>query len=81
MIISMPTTARPHRNHHQRTYDFEIGRALHNLPALREIGFAANRRLLRRIAEPRLRDRRRPTPHRHVNRLRRSSAGREPPVR
>jgi len=29
------------------TYDFEIGRALHNLPALREIGFAANRRLLR----------------------------------
>ena len=29
------------------TYDFAIGRALHNLPALREIGFAANRRLLR----------------------------------
>jgi hypothetical protein len=29
------------------TYDFEIGRALHNLPALREIGVAANRRLLR----------------------------------
>jgi hypothetical protein len=29
------------------TYDFKIGRALHNLPALREIGFAANRRLLR----------------------------------
>lgn len=29
------------------TYDFEIGRALHNLPALRAIGFAANRRLLR----------------------------------
>ena len=29
------------------TYDFEIGRALHNLPALRGIGFAANRRLLR----------------------------------
>src|ERR1700752_152018 len=29
------------------TYDFTIGRALHNLPALREIGFAANRRLLR----------------------------------
>ena len=29
------------------TYDFEIGRALHNLPALRVIGFAANRRLLR----------------------------------
>jgi len=29
------------------TYDFQIGRALHNLPALREIGFAANRRLLR----------------------------------
>ena len=28
------------------TYDFGIGRALHNLPALREIGFAANRRLL-----------------------------------
>ena len=28
------------------TYDFKIGRALHNLPALREIGFAANRRLL-----------------------------------
>ena len=29
------------------TYDFAIGRALCNLPALREIGFAANRRLLR----------------------------------
>jgi hypothetical protein len=29
------------------TYDFDIGRALRNLPALREIGFAANRRLLR----------------------------------
>jgi hypothetical protein len=29
------------------TYDFGIGRALRNLPALREIGFAANRRLLR----------------------------------
>jgi hypothetical protein len=29
------------------TYDFEIGRARCNLPALREIGFAANRRLLR----------------------------------
>jgi hypothetical protein len=28
------------------TYDFEIGRALRNLPALREIGFAANRRFL-----------------------------------
>jgi hypothetical protein len=28
------------------TYDFSIGRALRNLPALREIGFAANRRLL-----------------------------------
>ena len=28
------------------TYDFEIGRALKNLPALRAIGFAANRRLL-----------------------------------
>ncbi len=29
------------------TYDFAIGRALRNLPALREIGVAANRRLLR----------------------------------
>jgi hypothetical protein len=29
------------------TYDFEIGRALCNLPALREIGCTANRRLLR----------------------------------
>jgi len=28
------------------TYDFAIRRALHNLPALRAIGFAANRRLL-----------------------------------
>ena len=28
------------------TYDFAIGRRLHNLPALRQIGFAANRRLL-----------------------------------
>jgi hypothetical protein len=29
------------------TYDFQIGRSLKNLPALREIGFTANRRLLR----------------------------------
>ena len=29
------------------TYDFAIGRRLTNLPALREIGFSANRRLLR----------------------------------
>ena len=29
------------------TYDFAIGRRLTNLPALREIGFTANRRLLR----------------------------------
>ncbi|MCW5632032.1 MAG: hypothetical protein KIT17_01725 [Rubrivivax sp.] len=28
------------------TYDFGVGRALHNLPELRRIGFAANRRLL-----------------------------------
>jgi hypothetical protein len=28
------------------TYDFGIGRRLENLPALRELGFAANRRLL-----------------------------------
>jgi hypothetical protein len=28
------------------SYDFGIGRRLHNLPRLREIGFAANRRLL-----------------------------------
>ena len=28
------------------TYDFGIGRHLHNLPKLREIGFAANRRLI-----------------------------------
>ena len=28
------------------TYDFAIGRGLHNLPALRKIGFEANRRLL-----------------------------------
>ena len=28
------------------TYDFDIGRRLNNLPALREIGFTANRRLL-----------------------------------
>jgi hypothetical protein len=28
------------------TYDFAIGRRLENLPALRELGFAANRRLL-----------------------------------
>ena len=28
------------------TYDFAIGRKLQNLPALREIGFSANRRLL-----------------------------------
>lgn len=28
------------------TYDFQVGRRLHNLPALRQIGFAANRRLL-----------------------------------
>jgi hypothetical protein len=29
------------------TYDFNVRRALRNLPALREIGFAANRRLPR----------------------------------
>jgi hypothetical protein len=29
------------------TYDFQIGRSLSNLPALREIGFTANQRLLR----------------------------------
>jgi hypothetical protein len=28
------------------TYDFEIGRRLQNLPALRKVGFSANRRLL-----------------------------------
>jgi hypothetical protein len=28
------------------TYDFGIGKRLHNLPKLREIGFAANRRLI-----------------------------------
>jgi hypothetical protein len=28
------------------TYDFGVGRRLHNLPKLREIGFAANRRLI-----------------------------------
>src|SRR5213079_2850425 len=28
------------------TYDFGIGKRLHNLPALREVGFDANRRLL-----------------------------------
>jgi hypothetical protein len=28
------------------TYDFDIGRKLHNLPALQEVGFATNRRLL-----------------------------------
>ena len=28
------------------TYDFAIGRRLHNLPALQELGFSANRRLL-----------------------------------
>jgi len=28
------------------TYDFKIGRLIHNLPALKEVGFAANRRLL-----------------------------------
>ena len=29
------------------TYDFDVGRRLHNLEALIQIGFAANRRLLR----------------------------------
>ncbi len=28
------------------TYDFAVGKRLHNLPKLRAIGFAANRRLL-----------------------------------
>src|SRR5260370_12926512 len=28
------------------TYDFGVGKRLHNLPKLREIGFAANRRLI-----------------------------------
>jgi hypothetical protein len=29
-----------------QTWDFDIGKKLHNLPALREVGFKANRRLL-----------------------------------
>ena len=65
------------------TYDFDIGRALRNLPALREIGFAANRRLLHveslshdcLIGEDRLRrrhaTRRRPRPTRRRAPLRR----------
>ena len=41
------------------TLDFQIGKRLHNLPALREVGFRANRRLLDvPTSEPRLRDRR-----------------------
>jgi hypothetical protein len=36
------------------TYDFRIGRRLHNLPKLRQIGFAANRLIeVGRFAEPR----------------------------
>ena len=45
------------------TRDFGIGKRLHNLPALREIGFQANRRLLDvQTTQPRLRDRRRRVP-------------------
>src|SRR6516225_5695821 len=57
------------------TYDFAIGKSLKNLPELRQIGFAANRRLLEieRISHdcilaekpvtPRFRQRRTPTLH------------------
>jgi len=54
-----PSTSTPRSNQYHKegralrtettinnTYDFAIGRKLCNLPALREIGFAANRRLL-----------------------------------
>ena len=34
------------RNHPQHSRDFGIGKRLTNLPALRQIGFTANRRLL-----------------------------------
>ena len=45
------------------TYDFAVGKGLHNLPALRKIGFEANRRLLhvQQISHD-LRDRRRCLP-------------------
>jgi hypothetical protein len=48
-----PKTGQPKENRALRsettinnTYDFGIGKRLHNLPKLREIGFAANRQLL-----------------------------------
>lgn len=41
-----PCPCSAHRNDERHTYDFEIGRALRNLPARRKIGFTANRRLL-----------------------------------
>ena len=48
------------------TRDFEIGKRLTNLPALREIGFPANRRLLRvQRLEPRPDHRHRCPAHRH----------------
>ena len=68
------------------TRDFGIGKRLTNLPALREIGFSANRRLLARpTTQPRpdhrsrrLRRRHRPRHHRH-RRPRARAALRRPP--
>jgi hypothetical protein len=64
------------------TYDFAIGRALRNLPAL------AGDRLCcqpappaRRISEPRLPDRRRSLPRRHVTRTRGPTTGGRAPLR
>ena len=44
--ISQGRPGPAHGDHHQQPADFGIGKRLHNLPALREIGFQANRRLL-----------------------------------
>ncbi len=71
-----------HRNHHQRYL------RLRDWSCAPQSARAAGDRLCRqptvvtrRISEPRLPDRRRPPPHRHVPRSRRRSAGRGPPVR
>jgi hypothetical protein len=44
--VSQGAARSAHRNDDQQRLDFAIGKRLHNLPKLREIGFRANRRLL-----------------------------------
>jgi hypothetical protein len=62
--------------------DFEINKGLANLPAMRKVGFHANRRLLqRRTPQPRSRHRSRSIRRRHRSHQHRRSARRRPTLR